>query len=95
MNKSAVIIVGNTSLNVPIELVFVHTDNHSVIAEITASGVSGIMRITRILRKDDDHWLVLEDSLDRVQLLSGPIVPGLEFDVERVYYEYMVDLFIT
>jgi len=48
-----------------------------------------------MLRKDDNHWLVLEDSLDRVQLLSGPIVPGLEFDVERVYYEYMVDLFIT
>lgn len=81
-----------TSHKMHLTLVFVHTDNDSAIAEIRADGVKGLVRV---VRKNEHDWITLEDSLDRNSLYILFDHTALSFDIEKLYYKYIVDMFVT
>lgn len=74
-----------------VSVVFVHTDNYAVIAEISASIAPGILRMI----KGEQTWICLEDSLDRLKLLHECFrTEQLVFDLEAVYSKYTTDHFV-
>ena len=92
MTRSEPFKVGNTAQNGDVLVVFVHTDNGTVIAEVYAVNVPGVMRL---IRESEQAWVLLEDSIDRTALTKGPFVTELEFDLAELYHKYTVDLFVT
>jgi len=71
-------------------LTFIHTDQYTVLAEITSDGAPGTIRLAR---NTEDDWIPLEDTLDRVVLTAGTFAQQLTFDIERVYSKYTTDHF--
>lgn len=75
-----------------VSITFVHTDNYTVIAEITADNTPGLIRA---IRNSEDSWVVLDDTLDRVKLFNGGVPPRLPIDLERTYQDYLQENFVT
>jgi len=80
--------VSKAANGVSIFVEFIHTDDCSVIGVVTASGIVGLIKT---IRQEQDNWVLLEDSLDRVALFEGTIPHPLQIDLEKVYVEYVIE----
>lgn len=92
MKKSRPRVVFVTKSEKKVYVTFIHTDNFTVRAEVTADRTPGLINA---VRNDEDDWVVLEDSIDRSVLFDGAPPSYLPVSLEQIYREYLNEQFTT
>lgn len=92
MKKSESRVVFVTARGKKVTITFIHTDNYTVRAEVVAENTPGQINC---IRNSEDDWVILSDSLDRVQLFDGYPPAAMNIDLEQVYQNYLTEMFVT
>lgn len=93
MKRSEPRVVFVTKAGKRVFVTFIHTDNFTVRAEVTADQTPGHVNA---IRESDDKWVVLDDNLDRLTLFDGSLRGHLpQILLEQIYQDYLNENFTT